>query len=173
MYGTPEHFPVANNLLVYLQMKFPYKLIQTKLSMTFMMSETHRQMLRTYGTLLGRVLIGLLFIITGWGFVSTMGLDGMTGMMSSLGLPLPFLVAILVLLIKFGGGIALILGYRVGIASALLIVFTLLATWFGHVHTPEVDLVGTLKNLAIVGGLLQILAFGPGEGWRVCKNYSA
>ncbi len=131
------------------------------------MSESHRAMLRSHGTLVGRVLLGLLFVVSGWGMLTTMGLTGVTNMVAGIGLPLPVVFALLILVIKIGGGAALMLGYRVGCAAAALFVFTLATIVFVHINDAEPT--AMLKNLSIMGGLLYVMAYGAGEGWKLSK----
>lgn len=132
-----------------------------------MMSEQHRALLRTHGTLLGRVLLGLLFFVSGVGILmGEGGVAGTAGMIASKGLPLAALLAWIVVFIKVVGGGALMLGYKVGKAACALFGFTLLATLFFHTGNGLSD-VALLKNLSIMGGLLYVMAYGAGEGWRL------
>lgn len=132
-----------------------------------MMSESQRTLLRTHGTLLGRVLLGLLFLVSGLGMLANeAGVAGVAGMIGEKGLPLASLLAWIVVLTKVVGGSALILGYKVGKAACALFGFTLLATLFFHMGNGITDIM-LLKNLSIMGGLLYVMAYGPGEGWRL------
>lgn len=128
-----------------------------------MMSESHRMMLRTHGTLVGRVLMGFLFFFSGIGMFLG-GVENVAGMIAGKGLPAAALLAWVVVIVKVGAGGALILGYRVGCAAALLIGFTLVATFFFHM---SLDDPGLSKNLAVIGGLLYVMAYGAGEGWKL------
>lgn len=92
------------------------------------------------------------------------GTAGTVAYFSSLGLPLAGLLVWVVLAIKLGAGGALMLGYRVGSAAALLILFTLGATVAAHWDMQDP---GLWKNLAVVGGLLYVMAYGAGEGWKI------
>tara|TARA_B100000508_G_scaffold88136_1_gene68603 strand:- start:273 stop:569 length:297 start_codon:yes stop_codon:yes gene_type:complete len=80
--------------------------------------------------------------------------------MESMGVPLAGIVVWLVMAAKIGAGGAIILGKRVGLAAAVLIGFTVLATLVAHVS--PFDEISVLKNLAIIGGLLYLMAYGPG-----------
>jgi putative oxidoreductase len=113
--------------------------------------------------------MGLIFLVSGVGMLMNMGVSGVAGMIAKNGVPLASLCAVILLAMKIGGGAALMLGYRSGLAAGVLILFTLIATWFGHVNVEPFDQVGTLKNLAIVGGLLYVIAYGPGQGWKLVK----
>jgi putative oxidoreductase len=132
-----------------------------------MMSESQRTMVRTYGTLAGRVLLGLLFLLAGYyKLTGEAGVSGFAGGLEGMGLPLPMLLAWVVVAIEILGGAALILGYRVGLASAALAVFTFLTVVIVHNSMEDPML---FKNLAVLGGLLYVLAYGPGEGWKLGK----
>ncbi len=133
------------------------------------MSEAQRDMLRTHGTLVGRTLIGLLFLVSGGGMLMG-GAEGVAGMIASKGLPLASLIAWVVILTKVLGGAALILGYRVGCAAAALFVFTALTiVLFHNAFADPSQQTAALKNLSIMGGLLYVMAYGAGKGWRISR----
>lgn len=131
-----------------------------------MITEAHRMSLRKNGTLVGRVLLGLLFFVSGL-FMLKGGVSGVAGMISDIGIPLAGLVAILVLAVKILGGAGLILGYKTDASAIALFVFTLLTIIF--VHNNMQEMTSALKNLSIMGGLLYVLAYGPGDGWNIGK----
>lgn len=133
------------------------------------MSEAQRDMMRTHGTLVGRTLIGLLFLVSGGGMLLG-GAEGVAGMIASKGLPLASLIAWVVILTKVLGGAALILGYRVGCAAAALFIFTALTiVLFHNAFVDPTQQTAALKNLSIMGGLLYVMAYGAGEGWRISR----
>lgn len=119
--------------------------------------------LREYGALVGRCLIGLLFVFTGVGIVNN-GIDGFASMIDARGLPMAVLLAWIVVVIKVAAGACLILGYRTAQAALALLIFTGLATLLYHLDLEDVNL---FKNLAIMGGLLYVYIYGPGPGWRL------
>ena len=61
--------------------------------------------------LLGRILIGLVFLVSGLGKLASFGLT--TAYISSVGLPLPQLGWLIAVVLEVGGGLLLILGFRV------------------------------------------------------------
>jgi putative oxidoreductase len=117
--------------------------------------------------LIGRVLVAYMFIPAG--ISKIMGFAGTVGYIGSVGLPLPAVGAVIAILVEVGAGAALLLGYKTRIAAIVLAVFTLAASFFFHPYwaAPEAQkMVATLlftKNIAIVGGLLAMAAFGAGR----------
>ena len=126
-----------------------------------MLRESHLELVRTKGTMLGAALVGLLFVASGLMMASNSAQT--IGWFTSLGVPMAAIVFWPVIILKILAGLALIIGKRTTEAAAYLIVFTLIATLLGHldgVKDPTFP-IGLLKNLAIVGGLLYIMAYGP------------
>ena len=121
------------------------------------------KMLRAHGAMIGRMLIGLLFVFSGVGIVLN-GVDGFSGMIVDRGLPMAMPLAWLVVVIKIVAGAALILGWRTQQAALALLIFTALATLLYHLNLDDVNL---FKNLAIIGGLLYVYVYGPGNGWKL------
>ncbi len=136
--------------------------------MTMMLSSAQRSRLRTHGTLVGRILMGLLFFFSGIGILM-MGPENTASFYESLGVPMAGLAVWLVVAVKLGAGGALMAGYRTGLAAAALIVFTVIATLLAHMDLEDPNL---FKNLAIIGGLLYAMAYGAGEGWSVDSGKS-
>lgn len=78
-------------------------------------------------------------------------------------MPAPSLAFALSLVFEIGGGLLLLAGYRVKAVAAALAVFTLLtAAYFHHDFADQNQMIHFLKNIAITGGLLQVVAFGAG-----------
>ncbi len=121
------------------------------------------KVLRAHGTMIGRMLIGLLFVFSGVGIVLN-GVESFSKMIEMRGLPMPIVLASLVVVWKIGAGSALILGWRTAQAALALIIFTALATLLYHLDLNDVSL---FKNLAIIGGLLYVYVYGPGNGWKL------
>lgn len=138
----------------------------------FMMNETHRMYMRTYGTLAARVFIGALFVLAGYGKVT--GFAGTAGYIASAGLPFAELLTLLAIILEIGGGVLIILGYRIGLGAGALILFTLATLIFFHAPSTWAEApqqqTTFMKNLALIGGLLYILAYGAGEGWALGKR---
>jgi len=117
--------------------------------------------------LVGRVLLAVMFVWAGYGKIG--GYDGTAGWMASAGMPLVGVLLPLSILVELGGGIALIAGWKARWVALLLAAFTLLATLVFHkfwTMTGDAVLPNTLyfyKNVAVIGGMLMVFAFGPGR----------
>ncbi|MCH9741877.1 MAG: DoxX family protein [Proteobacteria bacterium] len=129
-----------------------------------MMNTFHNNM----ATLIGRALIALLFIPAGVAKLS--GFEGTVGYISSVGMPFATLAAVLAIMIELGAGSALLVGFCTRIAAVVLAIFTLVASFYFHpywaVAADQAFVTQLLffKNIAVVGGLLVVAAFGAG-GW--------
>ena len=108
--------------------------------------------------LVGRILISVMFLTSGLGKIG--GYAGTQEYMAAVGVPgalLPLVIALEVL-----GAIAVIVGYRTRIAAAALAVFTVAAAALFHGADDPVQELLFMKNLAIAGGFLILVARGAG-----------
>lgn len=116
--------------------------------------------------LIGRVLLAWLFIPAGWGKIA--GFAGVTGYIASKGIPLPEVCAALAIAAELGLGLLLLVGWQARWAALGLAIFTAVITPIFHNYwaMPEAQQMmqqqAFNKNLAVVGGLLAIAAFGAG-----------
>ncbi len=123
--------------------------------------------LQSSTVLVGRILLGLIFVLSGFAKIS--GFDGTAGYIASKGLPLPQLIAALTIAVELGGGLALMAGLYTRQAVVALAGFTLLAGVIFHNFwaVPQAEQmaqqINFMKNLAIAGGMLVVAAFGPGR----------
>lgn len=121
-----------------------------------------------YSHAAGRVLLAILFLISGIGKIGSgfglgFGYAGTAGFMSSgsfLGIGVPGQLLFVVVIIEVVGGLALIAGYKTKIVALTLAVFTLLAALIYHMPVTSTDF---LKNLSITGGLLVLSVAGAGK----------
>jgi len=109
--------------------------------------------------LAGRILISAMFLIAGLAKVTAYA--GTLSYMQSKGVPgalLPLVIALEML-----GAVAIILGYRTRIVAAVLAVFTVAAAVLFHGGGDQVQQLLFMKNIAIAGGFLLLVARGGGE----------
>lgn len=124
--------------------------------------------------LAGRVLIAVLFLPEGLGKIS--GFNGIVGYIASAGLPLPQLGAVLAIAVEVGGSLALLAGFKTRWAAAAMVIFCFATAAFFHpfwAAQPDqatVQHIMFFKNMAIAGGLIVLMAFGPG-GWSLDSKY--
>ncbi|MGD8853936.1 MAG: DoxX family protein [Gammaproteobacteria bacterium] len=111
----------------------------------------------------GRVLMSVIFITAG---VSKIGAyAGTQGYMESMGVPggmLPLVIAL-----EVGAGLAVLLGWQTRISAFLLAGFSVLSALIFHANFgDQMQSILFMKNLAMAGGLLMLVANGPGS-WSV------
>ena len=117
-------------------------------------------------SLAGRWLLAALFLPAGIAKIS--GFAGTVGYIQSVGLPFPTLGALIALVVEVLCGLALVVGFGTRVAALILAIFTLVASFFFHPYwnvSADQQLIPFLlfyKNVAVVGGLLILAAFGPG-----------
>jgi putative oxidoreductase len=116
-----------------------------------------------YLSLFGRVLLGLIFLISGThkiadsqGTQQYMVMMGMTWMTT-----LFYLGAVVV---EVAGSLSLLLGYRARAGAWLLFLFLIPTTLIFHTNFSDPNqMIHFLKNLSIMGGLLYVAGYGAGR----------
>jgi putative oxidoreductase len=118
-------------------------------------------------SLIGRIFLAVIFLVSGFGKIG--GFEGLIGAIASKGLPMPQVFAVVTVVIELGAGLLLVFGWKARWGAFLLAVFTAIVTFFFHNFwaVPEaqkmMEQITFLKNLALIGGLLLVMAFGPGR----------
>jgi len=116
-----------------------------------------------YFPLIGRILIGAIFIMSGLSKIPTYG--AITGAISSVGLPLAPLGWIIAIAVEIGFGLLLLVGFQARVAAAALAVWCVVTAALFHSNFADQNMMlNFLKNMMIAGGLLQIVYFGAGAG---------
>jgi len=121
-----------------------------------------------FAELFGRILISALFLISGLGKIA--GYAGTRAYMQAAGVPgalLPLVIALEVL-----GALAIIVGFQTRVVAALLAVFTIAAGALFHSGHEQMQQIMLLKNIAIAGGFLLLLARGAGD-WSLDARRAA
>lgn len=112
----------------------------------------------TYVPLAARIFLALIFLNSG--IKHLLGFSEFVPTIASKGLPLPGILAVGAIAFLLLGSVALILGYKAKIGALLLILFLVPTTLAFHPVTT--DPTGFLRNLALIGGLMMVMAYGPG-----------
>ncbi len=109
--------------------------------------------------LIGRVLLAFIFLASAVGKITNF--EGTTKFMDSHGMALAAVFCGMAIVMESLGAVALILGYMTRWAAASLAGFLMIVTWIFYAAPDQ--RIQLLKNFAIMGGLLQVAAFGPGD----------
>jgi putative oxidoreductase len=116
--------------------------------------------------LIGRVLIALLFVPSGWGKIG--GFSGVVGYIAAKGVPMPEVCAAIAVATELGLGLLLLLGFKTRWVALLMAIFVLVISPIFHNYwaVPDAQVMAQkmnfFKNMAIAGGLLAFAAFGGG-----------
>lgn len=115
-----------------------------------------------YIPLLGRVLIAAIFLISGLGKITNPGT--IAGYISAMGLPLPYVGVAIAVIVEVAGSLLLIAGYQTRLVALVLAAFSIAtAVLFHGALGDQNQFIHFFKNIAMAGGLLQVVAFGAGS----------
>jgi putative oxidoreductase len=110
---------------------------------------------------IGRVLLATIFIFSGIG--KLLAPAATIGYIASVGLPAAPLALTVAIALELGGGLMLAIGMQTRLVAALLAAFSIVTGLsFHNAIGDQNQLIHLLKNFAIAGGLLQVVAFGAG-----------
>ena len=108
--------------------------------------------------LVGRLFVAIIFLASAFGKITNF--DGTLQFMEAHGMPAVNLLCIAAIAVESLGAVAVILGYKTRWGASGLAVFLVAAT--AIFHTGVDQRIQLLKNLAILGGLLNLVSHGPG-----------
>ena len=123
---------------------------------------------RDVAALIARVLLVALFLLSGTNKIG--GFDGTVSYIAAHGLPFPALGAMIAILVEFGGGLLVLVGWKARWTALVMAIFTVAAAIFFHAYWADADAavrmgdyINFWKNISIAGGFLMVFAFGPGR----------
>jgi putative oxidoreductase len=112
--------------------------------------------------LIGRIFIAVLFLLSGFGKLAAPAAT--QAYIAAMGLPAPALAYFGSTAVELIGSVLLIVGFRVRPVAVGMAVFTLLtAVFFHRDFADQNQMIHFMKNIAVMGGLLQVAAFGAGR----------
>ncbi len=115
--------------------------------------------IEAWADLAGRVLISVIFVLAGFNKIG--GYAGTQAHMENHGVPGELLP--LVILLEAGGGLLIIAGFQTRVVAFLLAGFCVLAAVLFHGDfSQRSESIAFMKNLAIAGGFLFLVARGAG-----------
>lgn len=110
---------------------------------------------------IGRILLAAIFVLSGFG--KLMAPAATIGYIASSGLPFATLGLAIAIAVELGGGLLLAAGYKTRLVAAVLAGFSIVTGLaFHHAIGDQNQMIHLLKNFAMAGGLLQVVAFGAG-----------
>jgi putative oxidoreductase len=110
---------------------------------------------------IGRILLAAIFVLSGFG--KLMAPAATIGYIESSGLPFATVGLAIAIAVELGGGLLLAAGYKTRIVAAVLAAFSIVTGLaFHHAIGDQNQMIHLLKNFAMAGGLLQVVAFGAG-----------
>jgi putative oxidoreductase len=126
--------------------------------------------LQSCGLTVLRIVVGIVFAMHGWQKIHVFHLQGVTGMLSHLGIPLPSVFAVILIAVEFLGGILLITGLATRIPAVLLAIDMLVALITVHMkHGFFVQTGGIELPLTLLGAVICLAISGGGsfsrKGW--------
>jgi putative oxidoreductase len=116
-----------------------------------------------YLVMFGRVLLSIIFLLSGLGKI--MDWNGTAQIMASQGLPLIPLLLAGAIVTELAGGLSVLLGWKARWGALLLFLYLIPTTLIFHDFWAftgtemQTQLVNFLKNLSIMGGLLLVAAY--------------
>ncbi|MCK5425259.1 MAG: DoxX family protein [Emcibacter sp.] len=107
----------------------------------------------------GRLFISLIFLLSGIGKIS--GYEGTQGYMEAMGVPGALLPVTIVF--EIGFSLAIIVGWKTRIAALALAGFSVVSALIFHFNlADQMQFIMFMKNFAIAGGFLFLVAHGAG-----------
>jgi len=124
---------------------------------------------RAYAPLILRLAVGAIFIVHGYQKLT--GLEGFTGFVASLGIPAAGLVAILVAILEFFGGIALVVGLLTHWVAKLLAIEMVFVIFLVHFKNGFLNSnMGYEFPLLLLAASLALMITGAGQ-WSLDAKF--
>ena len=121
----------------------------------------------------GRIFLALIFVVSGIGKIT--GYAGTPAYMAYRGLPMVDALLPLAIAVELGGGLLLAVGWKARWAAAALFLILIPTTlifhqfWGVDPKLAQMQKIHFLKNVAIMGGMLMVLAIGAGA-WSIDRK---
>jgi putative oxidoreductase len=131
--------------------------------------------LKAVAALIGRVLLVLIFLNSGIGKITNF--EGTAQFMAKAGMPMTSFFLMGAIVFELWGSLSILIGYYTRFGTLLLILFLIPTTLIFHGHIGDrMQAINFMKNASMLGGLLLLLANGPGvisldQLWRRKKRW--
>lgn len=119
-----------------------------------------------YAPLLGRILIAQIFLLSGISKVT--GFAGTAAAIAGKGLPMAEVLVVISIVVEIGAGLMILLGWKARLGALVLFLWMIPVTLAFHNYwtmsgmEAYINQIMFQKNLAMMGAMLYIMAFGSG-----------
>ena len=111
--------------------------------------------------MIGRLMMAAIFLVNG--FAKAAAPQITISYIASVGLPFPTLGLAIAVAVEIIGGLLLALGYKTRITALVLAIFSVATSLvFHNAIGDQNQFIHLMKNIAMAGGLIQVVAFGAG-----------
>ncbi|NWG03318.1 MAG: DoxX family protein [Syntrophaceae bacterium] len=118
--------------------------------------------LKAFGSLIGRILLALIFLNSGIGKIGNF--EGTAQYMAKFGMSNTSFFLFGAIVFELVGSVTIILGYFTRIGALLILVFLIPTTLIFHTNFADrMQMIMFLKNVSMFGGCLLLLSQGPGR----------
>jgi putative oxidoreductase len=118
--------------------------------------------LKSFGSLIGRILLILIFLQSGVGKIENF--EGTAKYMAGYGMPLVNFFLVGAMFFELVGSITVILGYFSRFGTFLILIFLVPTTLIFHTNFADpMQKINFMKNVSMFGGCLLLLSQGPGR----------
>jgi len=118
--------------------------------------------LKSFAILIGRILLVLIFLKSGVGKIENF--QGTAQYMASHGMPYTHFFLVGAIFFELVGSITVIFGYFARFGAVLLLIFLVPTTLIFHnIFKDPPMMIQFMKNVSMFGGILVLLAVGPGR----------
>jgi putative oxidoreductase len=118
--------------------------------------------MKAFAMLLGRILLILIFIKSGIGKIENFA--GTAQYMAKAGMPYSTFFLLGAIFFELAGSITITLGFLTRVGALMLLVFLIPTTFIFHGNFADHgQMIHFMKNVSMFGGLLLLLAMGPGR----------
>ncbi len=115
-----------------------------------------------WGVAILRIVVGLVFLMHGGQKLFVHGVEGVAGSFTQLGLPLPYVSAVLDTAAEFGGGVALLIGLYTRWAAVPIAVAMLVAIFQVHLKNGFFAPGGFEYPLTLLAAAIALMTTGSG-----------